>query len=44
MFIGDFYCNLMNEGELYELQPDSTFSIYQVRYDPHKDINEGTIR
>jgi hypothetical protein len=30
--------NRMNEGKLYELQPDNTYSVYQVKYDAQKDI------
>ena len=31
----------MNEGKLYELQPDNTYSLYQVKYNTHKDVKEG---
>ena len=41
MFIGDFQCDMKNEGKLYELQLDNTYALYQVKYDPHRDIKEG---
>jgi hypothetical protein len=41
MFIGDLYCGYMNEGKLYELQPDNTYTLYQVNYDHIKDAKEG---
>jgi hypothetical protein len=31
----------MDEGNLYELQPDNTFKLYQVNYDYRKDRKEG---
>ena len=31
----------MNEGKLYELQKDNTFSLYQVVYNPQADIKLG---
>jgi hypothetical protein len=31
----------MNEGKLYELQPDNTYTLYQVNYDYQKDAEEG---
>ena len=31
----------MNEGKLYELQPDNTYTLYQVKYDYQKDNKEG---
>ena len=40
MFFGDFKYDIMNEGKLYELQPDNTYSLYQVIYDPLKDSKE----
>ena len=40
MFIGDFKCNMMNEGKLYELQQDNTYSLYQVKYNPQADNDE----
>ena len=32
----------MNEGKLYELQQDKTYSIYQVKYNPLADNYKGT--
>jgi hypothetical protein len=43
MFIGDFKRRKMKEGRLYELQPDNTYTLYQVKYDYRKDINEGKL-
>ena len=31
----------MNEGKLYELQQDNTYSLYQVKYNPQADLDEG---
>jgi hypothetical protein len=35
---------MMNEGKLYELQPDNTYTLYQVNYDHQKDNKEGKWR
>ena len=43
MFIGNFQFNRMNEGKLYELQSDSTFTLNQVKYDSQKDFKERKI-
>jgi len=37
IFIGDFYCNRMNSGKLYEMQADNTYTLYNVKYDAQKD-------
>ncbi len=31
----------MNRGKLYHLQPDNTYTLYQVKYDYNTDIEEG---
>ena len=31
----------MNEGKLYELQQDNTFSLFQVKYNPQADVKLG---
>ena len=41
MFIGDFWCQVMNEGQLFELQEGNTFSVYQVKYNPQEDVKLG---
>ena len=41
VFIGDFYCNKMNEGKLLEPQSDNTYSLFKVKYDAKKDVKEG---
>jgi hypothetical protein len=28
----------MNEGKLYEMQPDNTYTLYQVKYDYELDL------
>jgi hypothetical protein len=43
MFIGDWYRDCMNEGKLYELQQDNTYSLFQVKYNPQADIEQGVI-
>ena len=40
MFIGDWYRDYMNEGKLYELQQDNTYSLFQVKYNPQADIKQ----
>jgi hypothetical protein len=40
MFIGDWFRNRMNEGKLYELQQDNTYSLFQVKYNPQADIEQ----
>jgi hypothetical protein len=32
---------MMNEGKLYELQSDNTYTLYQVNYDYQQDMKEG---
>ena len=32
-FYGTFRNNLMDEGDLYEMQPDLTYSLFKVKYD-----------
>jgi len=41
IFIGDFYCNKMNSGKLYEMQADNTYTLYNVKYDAQKDSDNG---
>ena len=44
MFIGDWYRDMMNEGKLYELQQDNTYSLFLVKYNPQSDIKQGVIK
>jgi hypothetical protein len=37
VFIGEFKEDMMSEGKLYEMQPDNTYTLYQVKYDYQKD-------
>ncbi len=39
--MGNFYCDKMNEGNMNELQQDDTYSLYQVKYNTEKDINDS---
>ena len=38
IFIGDFQSDMMNEGQLYEMQKDNTYNMYYVKYDWSKDV------
>ena len=31
----------MNEGKLYEMQEDNTYSLYHVKYDYQQDIKDN---
>lgn len=37
LFIGEWQLNRMHKGELYEMQPDSTYNLYSVQYDFEED-------
>ncbi len=41
VFIGEFKELKMSEGKLYEMQPDNTYNLYQVKYNYllEKDIS-----
>ena len=41
IFIGEWKCNRMEEGKMYELQQDNTYTLYEVKYNPLKDIKQG---
>ena len=34
IFIGDCSGGRMHEGTLYEMQPDQTYNVFKVKYDP----------
>lgn len=40
-FIGTYNDDLMKEGNLYELQEDGTYSLFEVKYDNENDVKKG---
>lgn len=39
-FIGTYNNDLMKEGNLYELQEDGTYSLFEVKYDNENDVKK----
>jgi hypothetical protein len=40
-FIGNYKNEFMDEGTLYELQLDSSYSMFEVKYDYENDLKNG---
>jgi hypothetical protein len=41
LFIGNYKNELMDEGNIYELQPDSSYSMFEVKFDYESDLKNG---
>ena len=42
VFIGQFYLDAMTEGKLYEMQKDNTYTLFNVKYDFIRDMDDST--
>ena len=40
VFVGTYKTGFMEEGNLYELQPDGTYSLFNVKYDNVNDSQD----
>ncbi len=41
IFIGEYQCDRMSEGVLYEMNPDDTANLFSVKYDWNEDLKKG---
>jgi hypothetical protein len=40
IFFGDLHQNKMNEGKMYEMQHDNTYTLYSVKYNAEQDLQK----